>query len=86
MIKKDSEINFEKAFVRLEEILEKLNSGNISLDDSLKMYEEADKLITTCGKKLTDAERKVEKLIKQRNGELQVGTDEQPITENFSTN
>jgi exodeoxyribonuclease VII small subunit len=84
--KKDSEINFENSFARLEEILEKLNSGSVSLDDSLKLYEEADKLISTCGKKLTDAERKVETLIKKRNGELQVGADQQPITENFSTN
>lgn len=86
MTKKDSEVNFEKAFSRLEEILEKLNSGTVSLDDSLKLYEEADKLITTCGSKLTDAERKVEKLIKQRSGELQVGADQQPLTENFSPN
>ncbi len=86
MTKKDSEVNFEKAFARLEEILEKLNSGSVSLDESLKLYEEADKLITTCGKNLTDAERKVEQLIKQRNGELQVGADQQPITENFSPN
>lgn len=86
MTKKDSEVNFEKAFARLEEILETLNSGNVSLDESLKLYEEADKLIATCGNKLTDAERKVEKLIKQRNGELQVGADQQPMTENFSPN
>lgn len=84
MTKKDTEVNFEKAFTRLEEILEKLNSGTVSLDDSLKLYEEADQLINTCGNKLNDAERKVEKLMKQRNGDLQIGADQQPMTENFA--
>lgn len=84
MTVQESEINFEKSFARLEEILEKLNSGTISLDESLLLYEEADRLITLCGKKLTDAERKVEKLIKQRNGDLIVGSDQQPLTEAFS--
>lgn len=79
----ENELNFEKAFIRLEEILEKLNSGKLSLDDSLKLYEEADKLIAICSKKLNDAERKVEMLIKQRSGELQLGPDGQPMTEEF---
>lgn len=86
MSKDSSEINFERSFARLEEILEKLNSGAVSLDESLILYEEADKLITLCGKRLTDAERKVEKLIKQRSGELQIGSDKQPATEEFSPN
>lgn len=80
----EKEVHFEKAFARLEEILEKLNSGTLSLDESLKLYEEADKLIAICGKKLSDAERKVETLIKKRNGELQLGPDQQPLRENFS--
>ena len=45
-------MKFEEAYRRLEEILEKMNSGKASLDDSLKLYEEADKLIVTCQKKL----------------------------------
>ena len=42
--------------------------------------EEADKLITSCGKRLNDAERKIEMLIKNRNGELVVGADQKPQT------
>ena len=79
------EVSFEKAFHRLEQILEKMNSNTISLDESLKLYEEADSLIHICGKKLNDAEKKVEILIKNRNGDLQLKSDNRPQTENFSS-
>lgn len=64
------EHNFETSFKRLEEILEKMNGGNVSLDDSLKLYEEADLLITSCSKKLESAEAKIEMLMKKRSGEV----------------
>jgi len=80
---KKSEATFEESFSRLEQILEKMNSGSISLDESLKLFEEADKLITFCGKRLNDAERKIEMLIKNRNGELALGSDQKPLTKNF---
>ena len=76
-------LSFEAAFARLEEILERLNTGTISLDDSLKLYEEADRLIMTCVKRLNDAERKIEMLVKNRNGELTLGTDERPLTQEY---
>lgn len=78
------EMTFEAAFVRLEEILEKMNSGEISLDESLKLYEEADALIVTCNRRLVDAERKIETLIKNRNGELALGSDQKPLTQDFN--
>jgi exodeoxyribonuclease VII small subunit len=78
------ETTFEAAFARLEEILERMNSGTISLDDSLKLYEEADGLINICSKRLVDAERKIEILIKNRNGELNLGSDQKPLTQDFS--
>ncbi|HEY4831937.1 MAG TPA: exodeoxyribonuclease VII small subunit [Waddliaceae bacterium] len=77
------EISFEKAFSRLEEILEKMNSGAVSLDESLKLYEEADLLINLCTKRLNEAERKIETLIKKRNGELMLGDDQKPLTKDF---
>lgn len=73
--------NFESAFARLEAILERMNTTNISLDDSLKLFEEADKLITSCNKRLNDAERKIEVLIKTRNGDLALGPDLKPTTQ-----
>ncbi len=78
------EPDFEKSFHRLEEILEKMNSGQVGLDDSLKLYEEANQLIITCGKRLNEAERKIEVLIKTRNGELALGEDQQPKKDDFS--
>lgn len=77
-------LSFEAAFERLEEILAKLNTGTVSLDDSLKLYEEADQLIATCNKRLNDAERKIEILVKNRSGELTIGNDEKPITQEYS--
>lgn len=77
-------MNFEKSFARLEEILQKMNEGEVSLDDSLKLYEEADKLIAGCNKKLAQAEQKIEMLIKKREGELELDEDQSPMTEEFA--
>ena len=76
---------FEAAFLRLEEILDKMNSNEISLDESLTLYEEADRLIAMCSKKLNEAERKVEILIKNRNGEVQFGPDQKPLSQDYLT-
>lgn len=76
-------LSFEAAFVRLENILEQINAGTISLDDALKLYEEADQLIAICSKRLNDAERKVEILLKNRQGELILGNEERPVTQDY---
>ncbi len=59
---------FESAYSRLEVILNELNSGKVSLENALKLYEEADKLITWCNRELCQAEKKIEVLIKNREG------------------
>lgn len=82
---KNQEVPFEEAFKRLEEILEHLNSAELSLDASLKHYEEASLLIQSCQKQLAGAEKKVEKLIKDRNQDLKVDADRQPQLETFQT-
>ncbi len=76
---------FETSYARLEVILEKMNSGKVALDESLKLYEEADRLISSCTKRLNDAEQKIEILMKQRNGDLALNESGQPQTENFAT-
>lgn len=78
------EQTFEKAFSRLEEILDNMNSEEVSLDESLKLYEEADKLINSCGKRLSEAEKKIQILMKNRNGELVTNTDGTPQMEDFA--
>jgi len=51
---------FEDAYDRLEEILEKMNAEQVSLDNALSLYEEADQLIGSCQKRLNEAEQKIE--------------------------
>lgn len=75
---------FEKAFMRLEEILHILNEGKASLDESLTLFEEANGLIQLCNNRLTKAEQKIELLIKNREGDLQV-TEGKPETTPFIT-
>jgi exodeoxyribonuclease VII small subunit len=78
--------SFEAAYARLEEILEKMNSGKVSLEESLKLYEEADSLIGWCSRRLTEAEKKIEVLVKNRDAELQFDNQGRPKTQPFSTN
>ena len=61
-------MNFEAAFQRLEEIANLLESGNATLEESVKLYEEGAKLIKLCAGKLTNAETKIHKLSKTLDG------------------
>jgi len=83
--KDKKEIHFEEAFSRLEEILEHMNTDAVSIDKSLKLYEEADGLIRNCTERLNDAEQKIEIMIRTRNGECELGEDGKPLHENFSS-
>ncbi|MGB3459959.1 MAG: exodeoxyribonuclease VII small subunit [Halobacteriota archaeon] len=65
-------LTFEDAMKRLESIVETLGGGNLSLEDSLKMFEEGMELCKICNKKLDEAEYKVEKLMEKEGGELSV--------------
>ena len=56
-----------------------------SLDSSLELFEEANKLITKCSQKLSQAEQKIEVLIKNRNSEIELN-ETTPKTENFIHN
>ena len=82
---KKDEIHFEASFTRLEEILEKMNSGTVSLDESLTLYEEADVLISKCTKRLNEAEKRIETLIKKRNGDLEMDEENTPSLKEFAT-
>jgi len=62
--------SFEKALKRLEEIVNKLESGALPLDESLKIFEEGVRLSRFCTKKLDEAERKVEVLLKNKEGKF----------------
>ena len=63
-----SEKKFEEAMERLEQIVETLESGELALDESLKVFEEGMGLVNFCTKKLEEAEQKVTILIKESEG------------------
>lgn len=56
-------MEFEKKLNRLEEIVRKMEKGDSTLEESLKMFEEGVKLSRECHQKLSDAELKVKKLV-----------------------
>lgn len=62
------ELKFEEALKKLEQIVEGLEQGKISLEDSLKKYEEGIRLAKFCSEKLQEAEKKIEILTKDDSG------------------
>lgn len=65
-----TDIKFEKALERLEDIVSTLEGGDMELEKSLKMFEEGIKMARLCQTHLAAAEKKIEKLIKNKDGEL----------------
>jgi exodeoxyribonuclease VII small subunit len=59
---------FETALHKLEEVVKRLEGGELSLDDSLKAFEEGVKHAAFCARKLNEAEKRVELLLKQKDG------------------
>ena len=62
------ELSFEAALSRLDEIVRGLEEGDVSLDDSMKMFEEGTKLIRRCTALLDKAEQQVVRLKKGEDG------------------
>jgi exodeoxyribonuclease VII small subunit len=62
-----SELSFEAAICRLDEITKLLESGDLSLDESMKLFEEGTKLADFCNKQLDAAELKIVQV--QKSGE-----------------
>lgn len=67
-------VNFEKALDQLEELVEDMENGDLTLEESLKSFEKGIKLTRDCQTALSQAEQKVQILLEQ-NGEL--------VTEDF---
>lgn len=62
------ELNFEDAILKLEGEVKKLESGNMTLDQSISAFEEAVKLVKLCNEKLERAERRVRLLTEGPDG------------------
>ncbi len=67
--------NFEDGLKRLETIVEELESGELSLEESLARYEEGMKLSRALTQKLDEAEKRIERLVEDPDGE----TSTEPI-------
>ena len=64
MTKEDKQMHFEEAFKRLEQIVGNLESGDLSLEESMKLFEEGIRLTEACKSRLEDAEQKIQLLLK----------------------
>jgi exodeoxyribonuclease VII small subunit len=73
MARKDSpNKKFETALEDLEQVVEQLDSGELSLEDSLAAFEKGVGLVKFCNDKLNEVEKKVELLVKDKDGKLQL--------------
>ncbi|MBI4011860.1 MAG: exodeoxyribonuclease VII small subunit [Candidatus Rokubacteria bacterium] len=61
---------FEEAMARLEQIVHALEAGNLSLDDSLRVFEEGTALLRYCTRRLEETERRIEVLMQDEAGGL----------------
>jgi len=69
MVKKEKNQTFEDALSRLETLVEKMESGDGTLEQSLDWFEEGMSLIKSCRQELESAEQKVKELIKNSKGD-----------------
>jgi len=67
-VQADGELGFEEALERLETIVEDLESGSLSLEESLARYEEGVKLSRGLTKTLDQAEKRIERLVEEQAG------------------
>jgi exodeoxyribonuclease VII small subunit len=75
---------FESALKQLEEIVQRLEKGELPLEESLKLYEEGIRLSRYCHAKLEEAEGRIETLMKDARGEALLDAGGQPRTKPFA--
>ena len=67
-----AEMKFEEALEKLEKIAGGLERGDLALEESLAKYEEGIKLIRFCQKKLGEAKKRIDVLVKSKDGKLKL--------------
>lgn len=67
-----AELNFDNALVKLENIVEQLENGQLDLEESLAVFEEGVKISLFCQQELKKTDGKVQALLKKLNGEIEV--------------
>lgn len=71
-------LSFEEALEKLEKIVQDLESGELSLEDSVKSFEKGIELSKLCKKKLESAEERVKKIVEQEGGGFDLELFEEP--------
>jgi exodeoxyribonuclease VII small subunit len=66
------DMKFEDALARLEDIVKKMEEGDLTLEESLDAFEEGINLSRLCAKKLDEAERRVEILLKDEDESIEI--------------
>ena len=84
-MKKNEEPRFEQALAALEKIVERLEKGELTLEESLALYEEGIRLSRLCHGKLEEAEGKIEMLLKDAKGEAALDAEGRPKTKPLSS-
>ena len=64
--------SFEECLQSLEKVVERIESGESSLEDSLASFEEGVRLVQSCNRKLSDVERRIEVLTKDSDGQARL--------------
>jgi exodeoxyribonuclease VII small subunit len=72
--------SFEQALLQLEQIVQKLEKGELPLEESLRLYEDGIRLSRLCHAKLEEAEGKIEVLLKDARGEPVTDASGRPKT------
>ena len=67
---KETRLDFEKSMARLEQVVKKLESPDLSLDEAMKLFEEGVTLSRECQKQLEEAEARIEILLKKADGKM----------------
>jgi exodeoxyribonuclease VII small subunit len=74
---------FEAALQKLETIVQRLEKGELTLEESLGLYEEGIQLSRLCHSKLEEAEGKIEQLVKDSRGDVVLDAQGKPRTKPF---
>ena len=75
--------SFEGALQKLETIVQRLEKGELTLEESLGLYEEGIRLSRLCHAKLEEAEGKIEQLVKDARGDVALDAQGKPRTKPF---
>jgi len=76
--------SFETAIKQLEDIVQRLEKGELALEESLRLYEDGIRLSRLCHAKLEEAEGKIEMLVKDARGDVATDADGKPRSVPFA--